>query len=90
MNLFITACILFIYIFHALLGIVIIYDSKSFFSAEDNEALPVKEFVKHVADLHTNHTFSKEFEVLSLPQFFDICKYVNLSNIKSCIDVISS
>ncbi len=68
--LFITACILFIYICHALLGIVIIYDSKSFFSAEDNEALPVKEFVKHVADLHTNHTFSKEFEVLSLPQCF--------------------
>uniref|UniRef100_A0A671T2J4 protein-tyrosine-phosphatase n=1 Tax=Sinocyclocheilus anshuiensis TaxID=1608454 RepID=A0A671T2J4_9TELE len=33
-------------------------------TAEDNEALPVKEFVKHVADLHTNHTFSKEFEVL--------------------------
>ncbi|XP_050964104.1 receptor-type tyrosine-protein phosphatase zeta isoform X2 [Labeo rohita] len=32
--------------------------------AEDNEALPIKEFVKHVADLHMNHTFSKEFEIL--------------------------
>uniref|UniRef100_A0A8C2GPW2 protein-tyrosine-phosphatase n=1 Tax=Cyprinus carpio TaxID=7962 RepID=A0A8C2GPW2_CYPCA len=32
--------------------------------SEDNEALPVKEFVKHVADLHANHTFSKKFEVL--------------------------
>ncbi|XP_051747013.1 receptor-type tyrosine-protein phosphatase zeta isoform X2 [Ctenopharyngodon idella] len=29
---------------------------------EDNEALPVKDFVKHVADLHTNHSFFKEFE----------------------------
>ena len=30
---------------------------------EENEALPVKDFVKHVAELHTTHTFSKEFEV---------------------------
>ncbi|KAG1952718.1 receptor-type tyrosine-protein phosphatase zeta isoform X4 [Pimephales promelas] len=29
---------------------------------EDNEALPVKDFVKHVADLHANHMFSKKFE----------------------------
>ncbi|XP_056604404.1 receptor-type tyrosine-protein phosphatase zeta-like isoform X2 [Triplophysa dalaica] len=32
--------------------------------AEDNEALTVDEFVKHIADLHSNHTFSKEFEIL--------------------------
>ncbi|KAI7792135.1 putative receptor-type tyrosine-protein phosphatase zeta, partial [Triplophysa rosa] len=31
---------------------------------EDNEALTVDEFVKHIADLHSNHTFSKEFEIL--------------------------
>ena len=33
---------------------------------EDNEALPVKDFVKHVADLHANHMFSKKFEVLGI------------------------
>ncbi|XDV24581.1 hypothetical protein PO909_028713 [Leuciscus waleckii] len=31
---------------------------------EDNEALPVKDFVKHVADFHANHMFSKKFEIL--------------------------
>ncbi|XP_077091002.1 receptor-type tyrosine-protein phosphatase zeta isoform X3 [Siphateles boraxobius] len=31
---------------------------------EDNEALPVQDFVKHVADLHANHMFSKKFEIL--------------------------
>ncbi|KAI5617323.1 receptor-type tyrosine-protein phosphatase zeta isoform X4, partial [Silurus asotus] len=31
-------------------------------NTEEHAALPVKEFVKHVTDLHTNNTFSKEFE----------------------------
>ncbi|KAL2102719.1 hypothetical protein ACEWY4_001887 [Coilia grayii] len=31
-------------------------------ATEENEALPVKDFVKHVAELHSTHTFSKEFE----------------------------
>ncbi|XP_048124075.1 receptor-type tyrosine-protein phosphatase zeta isoform X7 [Alosa alosa] len=31
-------------------------------ATEENEALPVKDFVKHVAELHATHTFSKEFE----------------------------
>ncbi|XP_046730028.1 receptor-type tyrosine-protein phosphatase zeta isoform X2 [Silurus meridionalis] len=33
-------------------------------NTEEHAALPVKEFVKHVADLHSNNTFSKEFESL--------------------------
>ncbi|XP_041934929.1 receptor-type tyrosine-protein phosphatase zeta isoform X7 [Alosa sapidissima] len=31
-------------------------------ATEENEALPVKDFVRHVAELHATHTFSKEFE----------------------------
>ncbi|XP_026779002.3 receptor-type tyrosine-protein phosphatase zeta isoform X1 [Pangasianodon hypophthalmus] len=33
-------------------------------NTEEHAALPVKEFVKHVTDLHSNNTFSKEFESL--------------------------
>jgi hypothetical protein len=30
---------------------------------EEHEALSVKQFVKHVAELHQTKTFSKDFEV---------------------------
>ncbi|XP_059366644.1 receptor-type tyrosine-protein phosphatase zeta isoform X4 [Carassius carassius] len=47
---------------------------------EDNEALPVKEFVKHVADLHMNHTLiSKEFEEIQSCTA-DICITTDSSN----------
>ncbi|XP_059366643.1 receptor-type tyrosine-protein phosphatase zeta isoform X3 [Carassius carassius] len=49
-------------------------------TAEDNEALPVKEFVKHVADLHMNHTLiSKEFEEIQSCTA-DICITTDSSN----------
>ncbi|XP_060759491.1 receptor-type tyrosine-protein phosphatase zeta [Neoarius graeffei] len=33
-------------------------------NTEEHEAIPVNEFVKHVSNLHSNNTFSKEFESL--------------------------
>uniref|UniRef100_A0A4W4H2Z9 protein-tyrosine-phosphatase n=1 Tax=Electrophorus electricus TaxID=8005 RepID=A0A4W4H2Z9_ELEEL len=44
-------------------------------ATEEHGSLPVKDFVRHVVDLHSSNTFSKEFEVIYLFQ----------NEIQSCI-----
>ncbi|KAK1790278.1 hypothetical protein P4O66_014182 [Electrophorus voltai] len=54
-------------------------------ATEEHGSLPVKDFVRHVVDLHSSNTFSKEFEVIYL--FQNILKE-SYEEIQSCtVDV---